>query len=80
MPVEAMAAGTPVIVRDQGGASESVALTAGGLAVSNPADERELRQVALAALDLDMRSVPDRAMTFDRSRFVNEIRSWVGRA
>lgn len=79
MPVEAMAAGTPVLVRSEGGAVESVLSCEGGAAVDDPADTVELKAAAHRAMGIDRAGLPARTMRFDRSRFIGEIRDWVER-
>ncbi len=77
MPVEAMASGTPVLVRSEGGASESVLACDGGAIVHEGSDDAELTTAANAALSVDLSQVPANAMMFGRSRFVGEISAWL---
>lgn len=79
MPVEAMAAGTPVLVNLQGGARESVEELRGGVAAPAEAGSDELAAAAQRALALDMADVPARARSFSRSAFRSRIIEWVGR-
>ena len=78
MPVEAMAAGAPVVCHEVGGARESLAAAGVGAAVDIDDDEAlgaALRQV----LDAGHR-VPAGAMApFSRARFVGDIRAFVAR-
>jgi len=76
MPVEAMAAGTPVLVNDVGGARESVGLVGGGLSVS-PADQRALVDSACLALALDREQTSHNSLMMDRSAFRERIHAWI---
>lgn len=76
MPVEAMAAGAPVIVPDQGGASESIRLAGGGATV-NAFTPSEWKRALEQALEVDRSNLPARAQRFSASRFRDEIRHWV---
>ena len=76
VPVEAMAAGCPVIVNRVGGAAESVVDGVTGFHV----DPDDLEQVAAAVGrvgDVDPAAAQDRAAQFDVGRFVAEVRGWV---
>lgn len=76
MPVEAMAAGTPVVVNAIGGAAESVnAPEAGAVFLSE--DKHELRRAVLDASSIDSEMVRARAGLFSASRFDREISEWV---
>lgn len=78
MPVEAMAAGTPVIVPSLGGASETVLDGVTGAHVDAGWTGHDL----VAAVSIAAACVPDecraRAELFDHDRFTQEIRHWIG--
>jgi len=76
IPVEAMAAGCPVIVNRVGGAAESVVDGVTGFTV-DPDDPVELA-AAVAGLDrIDPAAARARAAEFDISRFTAQVRTWV---
>lgn len=78
MPVEAMAAGAPVVCHEVGGARESLAAAGVGAAVDIDDDEAlgaALRQV----LDAGHRVPPGAMARFSRARFVGDIRAFVAR-
>jgi glycosyltransferase involved in cell wall biosynthesis len=76
MPVEAMAAGAPVLAQAKGGAAESVVpgLTGALIGFESPGEMREGADVALATARSDR---ADRAKEFAASRFGDEIAAWV---
>ena len=76
MPVEAMAAGAPVLAMAEGGVTESVlpGVTGALIHFSSPDEIREGTRIALATSRLD-RVV--RAKEFAASRFRGEIVAWV---
>lgn len=76
MPVEAMAAGTPVIVPVAGGAAESAALLQGGSSVAafTPAAWRSALDEAEG---IDRVGLPQRTLRFSQQRFRSAIDSWV---
>lgn len=77
MPVEAMAAGAPVLAQSFGGAAESVvAGVTGGLASFD--SDAEILQSAETALATDRDTRRAHARSFATSRFAREIREWVG--
>jgi glycosyltransferase involved in cell wall biosynthesis len=76
MPVEAMAAGTPVVANSTGGASESVRPGLSG-AHFTPDDEESLLQAIQDALTLDRSKISAYADRFSRQRFEREISMWV---
>ncbi|MFJ5143995.1 glycosyltransferase [Curtobacterium sp. NPDC088465] len=77
MPVEAMAAGTPVVTYAVGGASESVEIVRGGV-VSASLDPGELGSALLSAVDTDMRDVPQRVeRSFGEDAFITRLRDWM---
>jgi glycosyltransferase involved in cell wall biosynthesis len=76
MPVEAMAAGTPVIANAVGGAAESVqhGVTGALLESFDPVSLREAVELAIRASPADCQA---RAWDFDVSVFDDNIRSWI---
>lgn len=76
MPIEAMATGTPVVVPEAGGASESVALTSGG-AVFSENSPRAWRDAVDQASKVDRERLRLATTIFSSERFRSEIRSWV---
>lgn len=79
MPVEAMALGTPVIVNEIGGASESVVDGETGVALGS-FDAASLRRAVAAAREMDPGAARARARRFDEARFQRDIRSWMAAA
>jgi glycosyltransferase involved in cell wall biosynthesis len=77
MPVEAMAAGAPVVANLTGGAAESVEPGVTG-ALTDFASDRELKDAVERASRLGPASPRIRAQAFSRERFVKEIEEWVG--
>jgi glycosyltransferase involved in cell wall biosynthesis len=76
MPVEAMAAGTPVVVYQEGGASESVRLVDGGIVLSSLLPE-SIGQGIEQALALDMTQVPARVEAeFGQATFRTRLLAW----
>ncbi len=79
MPVEAMAAGAPVLVNAVGGATESVVDGVTGSHVSTwQRDELAAAVANVAGIDPDLPR--RRAAHFDTSRFQRELREWTGKA
>lgn len=78
MPVEAMAAGAPVVCHRVGGAKESVAVSGLGAAV-DVADDDELARAVASVLKDGRRVEPGAMASFSRERFVEEIRDFVAR-
>lgn len=77
MPVEAQAAGTPVVTTSVGGATESVVDGVTG----KVADDGEVSGITRAlsvALCLNGVSKRDEVGRFSEGRFAREVRSWVG--
>ncbi len=76
MPVEAMAAGTPVVVSSQGGAAESARLLAGGVSADceSPGDWRHAIDLASA---IDGKSLARRTRLLSRQSFRASIEGWV---
>ena len=75
MPIEAMAAGTPVVVPSTGGASETVALTGGG-ATFYEYTRSSVRSAIEKAASIDRNSL-EGVHRFSNSRFMREVRAWV---
>lgn len=76
MPVEAMAAGAPVLVNALGGASESVLDGVTGVHLQNfdrPTIDNALRSIE--SLDRDI--IKKRAGEFSKERFVTQLQEWV---
>ncbi len=76
MPVEAMALGTPVIVNEVGGASESVTACGGGVS-ADPRSAASLKTAADAALSCDTELMAIRTRAFGELRFQREIVEWI---
>jgi len=77
MPVEAMAAGTPVVANAIGGAAESVVDGVTGAHVSDWADAAALRSAVERAAAADPEACIARAYQFDVPVFEERIRAWV---
>lgn len=77
MPVEAMAAGTPVIANAIGGAAESVVDGVTG-ALLETFDSASLREAVVRASSLDAAACTARAWEYDVGVFDSRIRSWIG--
>ncbi len=77
MPVEAMAAGAPVVAPSIGGAAEIVALTNGGTTAAPDGTPNEWAEAAETAAGLDRTAVSDGARRFSNSRFRSELENWV---
>lgn len=75
MPVECMAAGTPVVSNGQGGAGESVVDGVTG-AHFEPDDDSSLVQAIELALSLDRSKISETTLRFSRARFDLEIQEW----
>lgn len=79
MPVEAMAAGTPVVVYREGGASESVEITGGGVVV-NDLDAGTLAKAIQEAARLDVTEIPERVeQNFGEAVFAARLLNWMDR-
>lgn len=76
MPVEAMAAGCPVVVGSRGGASESVRAGVSG-AIAESSDVKDLVVALEHAAGLERRFIPETVQRFSVDRFQHEIRDWV---
>jgi glycosyltransferase involved in cell wall biosynthesis len=81
MPVEAMAAGAPVLCHAIGGAKESLEVeAAAGVGGSVDVTDDDALAQALGAILADGRRVPPGAMdVFSRARFVDQIQDFVAR-
>ena len=77
MPVEAMAAGTPVVARRQGGTAESVLDGVTGVLVDDVDDDAALAAAVARAADLDPAAARARAAEFSVPAFQERIRDWV---
>ncbi|MFC0681403.1 glycosyltransferase [Lysobacter korlensis] len=77
MPVEAMAAGAPVVANAIGGAAESVVPGVTG-ALTDFASDRDVEQAVRDAMATQRNDRLERARTFSRERFVREVEGWVG--
>jgi glycosyltransferase involved in cell wall biosynthesis len=77
MPVEAMAAGAPVIANRVGGAAESV-IEGGTGALADFESDAELAAAFERAIGTERSARTARALDFDRSRFDERIRRWIG--
>ncbi len=79
MPVECMATGTPVLLNSVGGASESIDLTGGGVAVDPQLGLAAIQEAARAAMAVDRRSVSSStAKHFGEAVFRSEVSAWFG--
>jgi glycosyltransferase involved in cell wall biosynthesis len=78
MPVEAMAAGTPVLVNEDGGARESVLAVAGGLTSGWRKSRFVDPAVVEKALTIDMKDPKSAVAKFSTGSFRRNILSWVG--
>jgi glycosyltransferase involved in cell wall biosynthesis len=76
IPVEAMAAGCPVIVNRVGGAAESIVDGVSGVHF-DPDDPSGFRAAVDAAGRIDPDAARRRALEFDTARFLDELRDWV---
>jgi glycosyltransferase involved in cell wall biosynthesis len=77
MPVEAMAAGTAVLVSSEGGARESVLAVGGGEATDSGRLDSDLRSAATRAMATDMSRAVDEVGRFSVSAFRGAIDRWV---
>ncbi|GAA2726610.1 glycosyltransferase [Cellulomonas aerilata] len=76
MPVEAMAAGTPVLTLDRGGAAESV--VDGRTGAHWDGRPGSLRAAVLRAAACSRGAARDRAQDFSREVFTERLHSWMG--
>jgi glycosyltransferase involved in cell wall biosynthesis len=77
MPVEALAAGTPVVVGPVGGAREIVGDTAAGV-VADSASPEDLAAAAGRAMRLDRSACRPRARRFAHPVFRQRVHAWLG--
>lgn len=77
MPVEAMAAGAPVLARNVGGAAESTDHAVTG-ALTSFTEPDEVREAADLAIGTTRAARLEHATRFGMERFEQQIRSWVG--
>lgn len=77
MPVEAMAAGTPVIAGSIGGATESVIEGVSGVLITDWNDPHELRRAVDNATSLNPTDVSLHAERFSRAAFEQRLAHWV---
>ena len=77
MPVEAMAAGTPVLANRVGGTMETVLATGGGT-VEDPDDLSDLAAAAARAIDVDMSVVSPRLTAYSMETFRARLQDWAG--
>lgn len=77
MPVEAMAAGTPVVGNAIGGTSETVEDGVTG-ALFRSTDRAELRRAVESALAMDPEACRRRAQLFDGRGFGDRVARWMG--
>lgn len=76
MPVEAMAAGAPVLVNAIGGASESVLDGITGVHLAK-FDRNSVDHALQTICSLDRGLIKKRASGFSKERFVAELQEWV---
>lgn len=77
MPVEAMAAGTPVLVNQIGGSREAVHITGGGMTVDLNGSMSSLSSAASYAAGIDMTSPAAKTSAFSVNSFRNNVRAWI---
>jgi glycosyltransferase involved in cell wall biosynthesis len=77
MPVEAMAAGTPVVARREGGTGESVVDGVSGVLVDDVDDDAALAAAVARAASLDPEAVRARAAAFSVAAFQRHVRDWI---
>jgi glycosyltransferase involved in cell wall biosynthesis len=75
MPVEAMAAGTPVLARDVGGTSETVMHGTTGMLIDG-AEHSIVAEVKMA-LDMSPEACRERARVFDGRTFGDRVAQWM---
>jgi glycosyltransferase involved in cell wall biosynthesis len=79
MPVEAMAVGTPVVVRAIGGGSETVIDGVTGAHLPVDATPADFRSAIARASTADAEACRKRALRFDGEQFAEQLRAWVSR-
>ncbi len=77
VPVEAMAAGTPVVANAVGGAAESVVDGRTGVLVDEWGDTTALASAVERAVTMDAEDCRRRAAEFDSGMFEERVRAWV---
>ncbi|MCL3817241.1 glycosyltransferase [Aeromicrobium wangtongii] len=77
MPVEAMAAETPVLVNALGGAREAVELTGGGVIVDLSTPPREMAEAAVEAVGIDMSLPATKTDDFSVASFRRNVQAWL---
>ncbi len=78
VPVEAMAAGCPVVVTHEGGARESVTEGVSGY-IAQTQTVGSLMEATQAALRLNREAVAPTVLRFASTRFSRDIRNWVAK-
>lgn len=78
MPVEAMVLGTPVLVNTIGGASESVNVAGGGVAIDVDCGARDLAYAAEQAIGKDMSTTISALDQFSVDSFRQNVSRWLG--
>ena len=76
MPVEAMAAGAPVVVNSVGGAQESAQKSVAGI-VADFADVSSAADRTRELIDRGIRPTIDEVAEFSEARFVERVQGWV---
>lgn len=76
MPVEAMAAGAPVVVNALGGAQESAGKSAAGV-VADFADVSSVADRTRELIDRGIRPAIDDVAEFSEARFIERLQTWV---
>ncbi|WP_416428526.1 glycosyltransferase [Paenarthrobacter nicotinovorans] len=79
MPVEAMAAGLPVIANAEGGAAESVCDGETGFLISD-ISATGIAEAITQIPGIDRSRVREGALAFSRERFLREVQEWVNEA
>ncbi|MDJ0376968.1 glycosyltransferase [Cryobacterium sp. PH31-L1] len=76
MPVEAMAAGCPVIVNRRGGTTESVSTAVSGFKIDNFSGA-DLTNAISAVASLNRNEIQASVLRFNSQRFRAELKSWI---
>ena len=77
VPVEAMAAGSAVVVNRIGGAAESVEDGVSGVHF-DPSDDSSFDLAVRSAATVKPENAKARALEFDSHRFQSKLRTWIG--
>ena len=77
MPVEALAAGAPIVVGPVGGAREIVGDTKAGV-IADSTRPADLAAAAVVAMGLDRSQCRARAQDFSKDTFTHRIHAWMG--